>query len=96
MSVALKNTVRVAVLSLFVAGLTGCGSTNPMGPEALAVSPTTMETSASVAPMEELPMPGEGNETITVIEPVGGGSTISGKVSWQDRPGRRVGRGRRN
>ena len=93
MSVALKNTVRVTMLTLLVAGLSGCGAENPMGPAALAVSPT-LETSASMAPIEELPAPGEGVETPTVISDLGGGTTYGGKILWSDRPGRRLGHGR--
>jgi len=92
MSVALKNCVRLSVLTLIVASLSGCGAENPMGPSALAVSPT-VEMSSAMMPVEELPAPGEGTETITPIEnPTG--STISGKTLWSERPGRRLGYGR--
>jgi hypothetical protein len=92
MSVALKNCIRLSVLTLVVAGLSGCGAENPMGPSALAVSPT-LETSAVMMPVEELPAPGDGNETITPLESPSG-STISGKTLWTERPGRRLGHGR--
>ena len=92
MSVALKNVVRLSVLTLLVAGLSGCGAENPMGPTALAVSPT-LETSVATTPIDQLPTPGEGTETITVLE-IPGGTTIVGKTLWSDRPGRRLGHGR--
>jgi hypothetical protein len=93
MSVALKNVARLSVLTLIVAGLSGCGTENPMGPSSLAIAPT-VETSASVMPVEELPAPGDGNETITVIDNPGGSTTIGSKTLWSERPGRRVGKGR--
>ncbi len=93
MSVALKNTVRLALFTLLVAGLSGCGTENPMGPAALAVSPT-IETSSAIAPIDELPAPGEGAETPTLIENPGGSTTIGSKTLWNERPGRRVGKGR--
>jgi len=94
MSVALKNTVRLSVLALVVAGFTGCGAENPMGPTASAVAPA-FETSASVAPMDEVPMnPGSPDTTPTLIENPGGSTTIGSKTLWSERPGRRVGRGR--
>jgi len=92
MSVALKRCVRLSVLTLLVAGLSGCGAENPMGPSALAVSPT-VETSVATTPIDELPPPGNGNETATLFDNPGG-STISGKTAWSERPGRRLGRGR--
>jgi hypothetical protein len=92
MSVALKNCVRLSVLALVVAGLSGCGAENPMGPSALAVAPT-LETSSAMMPVEELPGPGNGTETITPLESPTG-STISGKTLWTERPGRRLGYGR--
>jgi len=92
MSVALKNVARLSVLTLVVAGLSGCGTENPMGPSALAVAPT-VQTSAAMMPVEELPAPGDGAETPTLIENTGG-STVSGKTLWSERPGRRLGKGR--
>lgn len=92
MSAALKNTVRVTMLTLLVAGLSGCGAENPMGPTALSVSPA-LETSAAIMPVEELPTPGDATESATLIDNPGG-STTGGKTLWSERPGRRVGRGR--
>ena len=93
MSVALKNVARLSVLTLVVAGLSGCGAENPMGPSSLAVAPT-VETSAAMMPVEELPAPGDGAETVTVIDNISGGGTVSGKTVWSERPGRRLGKGR--
>ncbi len=93
MSVALKNTVRVTMLTLLVAGLSGCGTENPMGPAALAVSPP-LETSVAVMPIEELPAPDDGVLPPTLISNPGGSTAIGSKSLWSERPGRRVGRGR--
>jgi len=93
MSVALKNSVRVSVLALVVAGFSGCGADNTMGPSASAVAPA-FETSTAVMPVEEVPTPGDADETPTLIENPGGSTTIGSKTLWSDRPGRRVGRGR--
>jgi len=94
MSASLKNVARLSVLALAVAGFTGCGSENPMGPTSLATTaPTTMETQQSFAPVDEEVRPGDGVETPTVI-PNTGGTSGSGKTLWVDRPGRRHGWGR--
>ncbi len=93
MSVALKNTVRLSVLALAVAGFSGCGAENPMGPTAAAVAPA-YEMSASVAPIDEVPAPGSPSVTPGLIENPGGSTTIGSKKLWSERPGRRVGRGR--
>ena len=93
MSVALKNTVRLSVLALVVAGFSGCGAENPMGPTASAVAPA-FETSASVAPMDEVPTPGAPDTTPGLISNPGGSTSIGSKTLWSERPGRRVGRGR--
>ncbi len=93
MSVALKNTVRITMLTLLVAGLSGCGTENPMGPAALAVSPT-LETSAMVMPIDVPMPPDDGVQPPTLIANPGGSTTIGSKTLWSERPGRRVGRGR--
>ena len=93
MSVSLKNTVRFSVLALAVAGFSGCGADNTMGPTASAVAPA-FETSASVMPVEEMPSPSTPGETPTLIENPGGSTSTGSKTLWSERPGRRVGRGR--
>jgi hypothetical protein len=93
MSVALKNTVRATMLTLLVAGLSGCGAENPMGPAALAVSPK-LETSVAVMPIDEPDAPVDGVAAPTLIPNPGGSATIGSKTLWSERPGRRVGRGR--
>lgn len=53
---ALKTTSRFAVLGLLVAGLSGCGTQNPMAPTTTDTAATpAMSTSAAAAPMFEEP-----------------------------------------
>ena len=55
MSASLKNTLTVAALGLLVAGLSGCGTENPMSPS-LVVAPTVATTVAAM-PIEQDPTP---------------------------------------
>jgi hypothetical protein len=92
MKYALKTTSRFAVLGLLVAGLSGCGTRNPMGPDPsdMAQVPATAEAQTLTAPVAEDP---SGDETGTwTAEPEAGvekrGTKSKDKVAKTPRNGR--------
>lgn len=88
MSVALKHTVRVAALVVLVAGLSGCGSENPMSPSMVA-TPVT-ETAVAVMPIEQ--DPGMSEDTAIAPAPTEDrAAQRQGKKPKKDNPGQHRG-----
>lgn len=88
MSVALKNTVRVAALGLLIAGLSGCGTQNPVGPS-MVVAPT-VETATAMMPIEQDPLPpADVNATVIPFQDRAG--STDRKKPKKDNPGRHQG-----
>ena len=88
MSAALKNTVRVAALGLLVAGLSGCGTQNPVGPS-MVVAPT-VETATAMMPIEQDPPP-SADVNVTIIPFQDRAGNTDRKKAKKDNPGRHQG-----
>jgi len=89
---ALKTTSRFAVLGLLVAGLSGCGTQNPMAPTTTDTAATpAMSTSASSAPMFE--DPGSSDPTWVSETPAAPAPKKAKKPKRQGHPGRGAGTG---
>jgi hypothetical protein len=90
---ALKTTSRFAVLGLLVAGLSGCGTQNPMAPTTTDTAATpAMSTQAASAPMFE--DPGSSDPGVWVAEtPDVPAPRKAKKPKRSDHPGRGVGVG---
>jgi hypothetical protein len=90
---ALMTTSRFAVLGLLVAGLSGCGTQNPMSPVTSDMAATpALSTEASSAPLFEDPGSGEGGSWVSDPAPTTSPTPRKGKKpKREDHPGRGVG-----
>lgn len=90
MSVALKHTVRIAALGLLVAGLSGCGTENPVGPS-MVVAPTVETAAASMSIEADPPAPDGTVGTVIPFQDRAGSVDRHNKKPKKDNPGQHRG-----